>query len=140
MIHHMLLTLSYQVIPFLTLRREYDLEPRTAALSIRKLTASQLWPIMGIVSSVAGKIRILNLLPEPHFPQWIKHFCLAHPIYTPEAYNDNPQLSAEPPPKPQVGAKHSSDVHLDPYDLLPCDISAKFTPLLDEYDHVFGVQ
>lgn len=35
----------------------YALEPRTDAPSIRKLTAFQLWPIPGIVSSVAGKIR-----------------------------------------------------------------------------------
>ena len=33
--------------------------------------------------------------------------------------------------------KHSSNVRLDPDVLLPRDIRAKFTSLLDEYDHVF---
>ena len=39
---------------------EYALEPRSDAPSVRKLTASQLWPPPSIVSSVAGKIRIPN--------------------------------------------------------------------------------
>lgn len=46
---------------------EYALEPRTDAPSVKKLTVSQLWPTPGIVSSIAGKIRIPNLSPEPHF-------------------------------------------------------------------------
>ena len=62
------------------------------------------------------------------------------PIYTPEAYEDNPQPSVEPPPKPpvpQAGTKHYSNVHHDPANLLPRGIRVKFTSLLDEYDHVF---
>ena len=34
------------------------------------------------------------------------------------------------------GTKHSSNVRLGPDRLLPYDIRAKFTSLLDEYDHV----
>ena len=40
---------------------DYALEPRSVAPSVRKLTASQLWPPPSIVSSVAGKIRIPNV-------------------------------------------------------------------------------
>ena len=89
---------------------------------------------------MADKIRIPNLSPTPHFLKRNEQFCQVRPIYTPAAYNDNPQPSAEPPPKPpvpQAGAKHSSNVRLDPDVLLLRDIRAKFTSLLDEYDHVF---
>ena len=102
---------------------EYALEPRTDAPSVRKLTASQLWPTPGIVSSVAGKIRIPNLSPTPHFLKRNEHFCQVRPIYIPATYNNNnPQPSAEPPPKPpvpQAGTKHSSNVRIDPDVLLP---------------------
>lgn len=54
---------------------EYALEPRTDAPSTRKLTTSQLWPSPSIVSSVAGKIRIPNLSPEPRFLKRNEHFC-----------------------------------------------------------------
>ena len=118
----------------------YALEPRTDAPSVRKLTASQLWPQPTMVSSVAGKIRIPNLTPEPHFLKRNEHFCQVHAVYTPEAHNTNTQLPVSPPPKPPVhqpSTKHSVNVTLDPNNLLPQDVRAKFTSLLDEYDHIF---
>ena len=119
---------------------EYALEPRTDAPSARKLSASQLWPAPRIVSSVAGKIRIPNLSSELHFLKRNEHFCQVRVTFTPEPPGDNSPSAAKPPPKPPVpmpGTKHSSNVRLDPDSLLPYNIRAKFTSLLDEYDHVF---
>ena len=93
-----------------------------------------------MVSSVAGKIRTPNLTPEPHFLKQNEHFCQVHAVYTPEAHSTNTQLPVSPPPKPPVdqpSTKHSVNVTLDPNNLLPQDVRAKFTSLLDEYDHIF---
>ena len=93
-----------------------------------------------IISSVAGKIRIPNLSPEPHFLKRNEHFCQVRAVYAPEARDDNSQLPVVPPPRPpvlQASTKHSANVRLDPDNLLPRDIRVKFTSLLDEYDHVF---
>ena len=118
----------------------YALEPRTDAPSIRLLTASQLWPTPAIISSVAGKIRIPNLSPQPRFLKRNEHFCQVRAVYTPEASNANSQLQATLRPRPpplQASTKHSANVCLDPANLLPRDVRAKFSSLLDEYDHVF---
>ena len=61
-------------------------------------------------------------------------------MYAPEASNDNSQLQATLRPRPpplQASTKHSANVCLDPENLLPLDVRAKFSSLLDEYDHVF---
>ena len=118
----------------------YALEPRTDAPSIRPLTASQLWPTPAIISSVAGKIRIPNLSPQPRFLKRNEHFCQVRAVYTPEASNANSQLQVTLRPRPpplQASTKHSANVCLDPANLLPRDVRAKFSSLLDEYDHVF---
>ena len=118
---------------------EYALEPRMDAPSIKKLTASQ-WPSPDIVSSVAGKIRIPNLSPEPQFLKRNEHFCQVRPVFTPEPARDNTALSSKSPtrsPTTKAAIKHSSTVRLDPDNLLPVDIKAKFFSLLDEYDNVF---
>ena len=120
--------------------RPYALEPRTDAPSIRPLTASQLWPTPAIISRVAGKIRIPNLSPQPRFLKRNEHFCQVRAVYTPEASNANSQLQATLWPRPpplQASTKHSANVCLDPANLLPRDVRAKFSSLLDEYDHVF---
>ena len=105
----------------------YALEPRTDAPSVRKLTASLLWPQPTMVSSVAGKIRIPNLTPEPHFLKRNEHFCQVHAVYT---------MPPVPPVHPP-STKHSVNVTLNPNKFLPQDVRAKFTSLLDEYDHIF---
>ena len=118
----------------------YALEPRTDAPSIRPLTASPLWPTPAIISSVAGKIRIPNLSPQPRFLKRNEHFCQVRAVYTPEASNANSHLQATLRPRPpplQASTKHSANVCLDPANLLPRDVRAKFSSLLDEYDHVF---
>ena len=96
---------------------EYALEPQTDAPSVRKLSASQLWPAPRIFSSVAGKIRIPNLSSELHFFKRNEHFCQVRATFTPEPPGDNSPPTAKPPPKPPVpmpGTKHSSNVRHDP--------------------------
>ena len=95
----------------------YALEPQTDAPSVRKVTASQLWPQPTIVSSVAGQICIPNLTTEPHFLKRNEHFCQVHAVYTPEAHSTSTQLPVLPPPKQPVhppSTKHSVNVTLDP--------------------------
>lgn len=90
---------------------------QTDGSCIRELTASQLWPQLTRVFRIAGKIRIPNLNPEPHFLKWNKHFCQAHAIYIPEARRENVQPPVSPPPRPPVHpstTKHSANVSFDP--------------------------
>ena len=89
------------------------------------------------MARVAGKIPIPNLTPEPYFLKRHEHFCQVHAVYTPE---EDAQLPVSPPPRSpvhQTSTKHSANVSLDPNNLFPQDIRAKFTSLLDEYDHIF---
>ena len=97
----------------------YALEPRTDAPSVRKLTASQLWPQPTMVSSGGGKIHIPNLTPEPYFLKRNEHFCQVHAVFTPE---EDTQLPVSPPLRPlvhQTSTNHSANVSLDPNNLLP---------------------
>ena len=114
----------------------YALEPRTDAPSVRKLSVSQLWPQPTMVTSVVGRRRIPNLTPEPYFLKWNEHFCQVNAVYTPEEDAQLPVLSPPRPPVHQTSTGHSANVSLDPYNLLPQDIRAKFTSLLDEYDYI----
>ena len=120
---------------------EYALEPRSDDPSVRKLTASQLWPPPSIVSSVTGKIRIPNLSSEPHSLKRNEHFCQVNPVFSPDinvAASSTP--SCEPCPRPSGPTgdiQHNSSVHLDPENALPPDIRAKFQELHDDYDEVF---
>ena len=120
---------------------EYALEPRSDAPSIRKLTASQLWPPPSIVSSVAGKIRIPNLSSEPHSLKRNEHFCQVNPVFSPAinvATFSSP--SCEPCPRlsgPTGDLQHNSSLRVDPENALLPDIRAKLQELHDDYDEVF---
>ena len=81
-----------------------------------------------------------NLTSEPHFLKRNKPFCQVHVVYTPETHSINAQLPVLQLPKPpvhQTSTKHSANVSLDPNNLLPHDIRAKFRSLLDEYNQIF---
>ena len=81
-----------------------------------------------------------DLTPQPHFLKRNKHFCQVHAVYTLEAHSTSTWLPVSPPPKSPVhqpSTKHSVNVTFNPNNLLPQDIRAKFTSLLDEYDHIF---
>ena len=107
---------------------EYALEPRTNAPSARSAKISKLWPPPNIVSSVAGKIRIPNLSDQPHILQRNEHFCQVSPVFVPQKSQQSPgtptsPLKAQASPRP---CTHSSNVSLDPANLLPPNISSKF--------------
>ena len=117
---------------------DYALEPRTDAPSVRNLTTSDIWPPPGIVSSVAGKIRIPNLSTEPHSLKRNEHFCQVSLVYSP----DTPQCDmTTPSPSPSLprpaSTSLSTHVSLDPDNLLTPDMRSKFSALLDEYHTVF---
>ncbi|CAB3990763.1 Hypothetical predicted protein [Paramuricea clavata] len=116
---------------------KYALEPRIDAPSVKRLTASQLWPCPNIVSSVAGRIRIPNLSSEPRSLKRNEHFCQVRPVYTPDLNNGDHKLAVHPAPKSLQTHKFSSDVCLETDNLLPQDVRRKFTLLMESYDHVF---
>ena len=120
---------------------EYTLEPRSDAPSLRKLTASQLWPPPSIVSSIAGKIRIPNLSSEPHSLKGNEHFCQVNPVFSPAingATSSTPSCNpCSRPSGPTGDLPHNSSLRLDPENALRPDIRAKFQELHDDYDEVF---
>ena len=119
---------------------EYALEPRSNAPSVRKLTSSQVWPPPSIVSSVAGKIRIPNLSPEPHSLKHNEHFCQVNPVFSPAiniTTSSTPSCDPCPRPSGPTGVlQHNSSEHFDPEDPLLPDIRAKSQELHDDYDEV----
>ena len=102
----------------------YALELRTDTPSVRKLTASQLWPQPTMISSIAGKIRILNLTPEPYFLKQNEHFCQVHAVFTPEEDTQLPVQATstsdqhkslykcEPRPKQLTPSRYQSKVYV----------------------------
>ena len=62
---------------------DYALEPRMDTPRVRRLATSDIWPPPGIVSSVAGKIRIPNLSCDPHCLTRSEHFCQVNLVYSP---------------------------------------------------------
>jgi hypothetical protein len=121
---------------------EYALEPRMDAPSVRRATTSQLWPRPQIISSVAGKIRIPNLTAEPQSLKRNEHFCQVRQTYSPEVSSTSIQVPTNMNTKPRSDMNrtkqaYSSDVRLDPDNLLSPDVRMKFKSLMREYDDVF---
>ena len=58
-------------------------------------------------------------------------------MYTPDLNNGDHKLAVLPAPKSLQTHTFSSDVCLDPDNLLPQDVRRKFTVLMESYDHVF---
>ena len=115
---------------------EYAIEPRSDSQCVRRLRPSGMWPRPGVVSSVAGMIRIPNMSSEPHALKRNEHFCQVTPVFMPEP---DPLAccavgSGVLPPKDTV---HSSTVQVDPDSRLPQDIVLQFRALHKEYDAVF---
>lgn len=119
---------------------EYALEPRTDTPGARSTSVPQLWPFPGIVSSVAGKIRIPNLSEQPQLVKRNEHFCQICPVFSPPEGDQQlitPHLLPSSQPIPKQHA-HSSCVSLDPANLLPPEMSTKFRETLDQFDNVFN--
>ncbi|EDO41536.1 predicted protein [Nematostella vectensis] len=112
---------------------EYALEPRTDAPSARRVKPSAVWPPPGIVTSIAGRIRIPNLTSEPRSLKRNEHFCQVRQLFEPSNVTTTSPARAFP----STDTLHSANVSLDPDSLLPSDIKAKFKALHHEYDQVF---
>ena len=95
-----------------------------------------MWPHPGMVSSIAGKIRIPNMSSEPHALRRNEHFCQVTPVYEPESDPQACRLVGPSMLPPKAGV-HSSAVQMDPDSRLPPDIAKQFRALHKEYDAVF---
>ena len=121
---------------------DYALEPRTDAQSARSSKVSQLWPPYGIVTSIAGKIRIPNDSDQPQVLKRNEHFGQVNLVFSPPdtiQHPVNPPLSSrEQPSLLSNGHNHSSSVSVDPANILPVDVSDKFHTVLKQFDNVFN--
>ncbi len=119
---------------------ELALEPRTDFV-VRTLDQQvKTWPLPGVVSSVANRIRIPNETNSPVILQRNKHFAQVCPIVCPEG--SSPQVDNMPCPQdstmpPTPSAKnHSAGISLDPDNILSPDAKAQFVPINKEFDEV----
>ena len=121
----------------------YVMEPRLDAQRVRRCDVAQTWPRPGVVSSVAGRIRIPNLSNEPHILKRHQHFCQVDPLSSPTTPHPVPAPYTSMPIvrhllSPATGPKHSQSVQLDPDNLLSPAIKHRFRTLLDQHDEVFN--
>ena len=116
---------------------EYALEPRIDAPNARGLNSYQLWPPPSIIPSVARTIRILNLSNQPQSLKRHEHFCQLTPVFEPKADTVTTPSPSERSVQSPTNHMHSALVQLDPNNLLPSDIKAKFVSIHREYDYVF---
>ena len=72
----------------------HALEPRSDITQVYLVTTSELWPPPGIISSVAGRIRILNLSGEPIHLKRHSTFCQVSPVFT-HSTTEHPQHTAD---------------------------------------------
>ena len=116
----------------------YALEARSDTAKTYRCSSDLMWPPPTILNSVAGKIRIPNLTSEPQTLRRNEHFCQALPTVSPQRESEQQYA------KPLIGAskhKHngnfSSDIQLDPDNILDPYTRQKFAKLHHEYDIVF---
>ena len=106
------------------------------------VTTSELWPPPGIISSVAGRIRIPNLSGEPIRLKQHKHFFQVSHLFTLSTH-EQPQHTADLSKQsinlsPSVsGTSLSSAVRVDPDNLLQHDMQSSFRSLPSDFDSVF---
>ena len=91
---------------------------------------SSQWPPPSIVSSVAGKIRILpNLFSEPLHLKRNEHCCQARPVFTPSCEHET--VETRRATIPSQASKHTDHVNLDPDNVLCEETRANFRSLLN---------
>ena len=124
-------------------------EPRFDTPCMRSVKASNMWPKPNIISSIGGKVRIVNDSNEPKVLKRNEHFCQVRSVI--EDHDLNLGEAAEDPTntspvdlkkdiKTSTACKHSEGVLLDPDNTLPDDVKHQFTSLLLEYDTIFDPQ
>ena len=100
------------------------------------------WPEPCMVSSVAGKVRIPNLTPEPRLIRKHEHFCQVRPVYVPPEprADSHPHVSNRPSPSGvSRGTQHrfSDPISLDPDGIIHVDTKRDFQSLHAEFEDVF---
>ena len=113
------------------------LEPWTDAPRVRKLMAFQQWPLLTMDSSIPGKIHIPNITPEPHFLTSVRYMPSTN--QKPAVSMQSCQSRHHPSHQFIRPAQNTANVCLNANNLLPHNIRAKFTSLLDEYHHIFNL-
>ena len=97
----------------------HALEPRSDIPQVHLETTSELLPPPGIISSVAGRIRIPNLSCQPIQLKRHEHFCQVSLFFTPSTH-EQPQHTADLSKKSinlSPGTNFSSAVGVDPHNL-----------------------
>ena len=102
---------------------EYALEPKVD---------SEAWPSREVVPGIAGKIRIPNASNEPRVLNRNEHFCQIRPVFVPSTSESANEPIQTPPPKKQ-GQRHSTNVKLDPDNILQPEMKSKFEQVLEEF-------
>ena len=97
----------------------HALEPHSDIPQVHLVTTSELLPPPGIISSVAGRIRIPNLSCQPIQLKRHEHFCQVSLVFTPSTH-EQPQHTADLSKKSinlSPGTNFSSAVGVDPHNL-----------------------
>ena len=97
----------------------HALEPHSDIPKVHLVTTSELLPPPGIISSVAGRIRIPNLSCQPIQLKRHEHFCQVSLVFTPSTHKQ-PQHTADLSKKSinlSPGTNFSSAVGVDPHNL-----------------------
>ena len=108
----------------------FALEPYFSSPNSRSLVQPD------IVHSVARKIRVPNLTNEPCVVRKHDHLCQIRSVYTQEnASVSSPSTATS---VKLTGTLFSSNVSLDPNQILPADVKSKFADVLKDHDTVFS--
>lgn len=118
----------------------FAIEPRCDNRS-NPSTMTSAWPQPGVLTSVAGRIRIPNMTEDPQVLRKHEHFCQIHTVSISDEVADT-HCDGELPPLPiarstSTSTHFSSPVRVDPDDILPPKIKSQFSSLLMEFDSVF---
>ena len=96
------------------------------------------WPSLSIVSSTDGKICIPNLTTSPIALKKAEHFGQLPEVFVPETVSFSATKYVKSVPRSSRATNHSTNISLDPDNILPNDICCEFELLLANYDSAFG--
>ena len=111
---------------------EMALEPRC---DTNKLSCD--WPPLSIVSSTDGKICIPNLTTSPIVLKKDDHYGQLSEVFVPETVSISTTKYVKSVPRASRATNHSTNISLDPDNILPNDIRHEFELLHANYDSVF---
>ena len=116
----------------------FAIEPRVDTRIAKTLQSNQMWPSPSTISSIAGKIRIPNMTSNPLTLGRQEHFGQIRTIYVPEIAGDISATRHTTASIPASAAPFSSQVSLDPANILSVEDQTGFQTDLTEHDSVFN--